>query len=246
MLFLFLVLVLLLMSTTTSVVFFVLVVPLIITLFLFLLFLVAAVPVFMLVLLVLLLLLFILTLGLHLLPWLFILYLFNHSRFFDFYFWFILVLHDGKMFVLLPFLIDFLLNNFQSDFEGFYLCSEFEETLMNFSFEMHLNSFLSVIDSLNCTTDLADLLVFYDCQQIVSHQIYFFTVLPESLNFLQASGRVIDLTILSKNGSLTHHLFDIFINREKPIQNLSRPFSGETGFVFNSRQIFLSFLLNFL
>ena len=158
MLFLFLVLVLLLMSTTTSVVFFVLVVPLIITLFLFLLFLVAAVPVFMLVLLVLLLLLFILTLGLHLLPWLFILYLFNHSRFFDFYFWFILVLHDGKMFVLLPFLIDFLLNNFQSDFEGFYLCSEFEETLMNFSFEMHLNSFLSVIDSLNCTTDLADLI----------------------------------------------------------------------------------------
>lgn len=83
----------------------------------------------------------------------------------------------GQGLVLFPFLIDFLLDYFEPDFQGLYLCSKSEEALVNFSLEMHLYSFLGVIDGLNSTTDLTNLLVLHHCEQIVTHQIYLFAVL---------------------------------------------------------------------
>lgn len=70
----------------------------------------------------------------------------------------VLALGYGQWLVLFPFLIDFLLDDFEPDLQGLYLCPESEEALVDFSLEMHLYSFLGVIDGLNSTTDLTNLI----------------------------------------------------------------------------------------
>ena len=54
------------------------------------------------------------------------------------------------------------------------------------------------------------------------------------------------MAILPKNGSLGHHLFDVFVDREESVENLPWPFGGETGLVLDGRKILLGLLLNFL
>jgi ABC-type polysaccharide/polyol phosphate transport system ATPase subunit len=54
-------------------------------------------------------------------------------------------------------LFKFLLQNFQSNFEGFNLSAKSEEALMDLSFKMHLNTFFGIVDGLNGSTNFADL-----------------------------------------------------------------------------------------
>ena len=54
-------------------------------------------------------------------------------------------------------LFQLLIKNFFPDFEGLNLSSKFQEPLMDFPFQMHLDSLLSIIDGLNGSTNLTNL-----------------------------------------------------------------------------------------
>lgn len=110
-------------------------------------------------------------------------------------------------------LFQLLIKNFLPDFQGLNLSSKFQEPLMDFPFQMHLDSLLSIIDGLNGSTNLTNLLLFNYSQQVISHQVYLFSMLPQPLHLLQATRRIINLPILTKYGCLLHHLFNILVNR---------------------------------
>ena len=62
------------------------------------------------------------------------------------------------MLVLFPFFVNILLNDFKSDSQGLNLSSQSKKSLVNFSFKVHLDSFFSIVDSLNSPTNLTNLI----------------------------------------------------------------------------------------
>lgn len=87
------------------------------------------------------------------------------------------------------------------------------------------------------------LLLLNHCEKVISHQVNLLASLSQPFYFLQAAGRVIDLSILSKDGCLPHHFLDVLVNGEDAVEYLSWTFSAETGLAFNSILIFLGLLL---
>lgn len=90
------------------------------------------------------------------------------------------------------------------------------------------------------------LLVLHHCEQVIAHQIHLLPVFPQPLHLLQAARGVVDLSIFSEDGSLPHHFFDVLVDGEEAVEDLSGPFGVETAFVFDGGQVFPGFLLYFL
>lgn len=88
--------------------------------------------------------------------------------------------------------------------------------------------------------------MFDHCEKIIPHEINLFPLLSQPLNLFKATGRIVDLPILSENCRLIHHLLDILIDSQNPIQDLSWSLGAETGFVFDRRLVFSSLLFYFL
>ena len=90
------------------------------------------------------------------------------------------------------------------------------------------------------------LLLLYDCLEVVTHQVDFLPPLSQSLDLFQAAGGVVDLSVLSEDFSLFHHLLDVLIDRQDAVEDLPWPLSAETGLALNGVSILLGLLLGLL
>jgi hypothetical protein len=88
--------------------------------------------------------------------------------------------------------------------------------------------------------------VFDNCKEIITHKIDFLPLLPEALNFLEATCRVVDLSVLTKDCGLSHHFFDIVVDGEKAVEDLARAFGGGVSFVLDSVEVLLGLLFDVL
>ena len=137
-----------------------------------------------------------------------------------------------------------LIEDFESDLKGFNFMSEFEESLMYFSFEVHLDSFVGVADGLDGSADKTDLLLLLHGHHIVSHEFDFLAPIPESIDLFQTSGAFIDPTTLAELLGLRGHFFDVLVDSDESVEDLFGPFCGVRTLVVDHLLILPDLLLH--
>jgi hypothetical protein len=90
------------------------------------------------------------------------------------------------------------------------------------------------------------LLLFNDCEKVIPHQVNFLSALTKSFNLLQTSRGIIDLPILSKDGSFLHHLIDVLVDGQDAVKDLPGALGTHTSFTFYGICILFGLLFCFL
>jgi len=69
--------------------------------------------------------------------------------------------------------------------------SQFQKSLMDFTLQMSLNSFLCIVDGLNCSTSLTDLYVNLNILFVAFEHYYLYHSLIKSISFAILASRLI-------------------------------------------------------
>jgi hypothetical protein len=86
------------------------------------------------------------------------------------------------------------------------------------------------------------LLLLYDGQQVVPHQVDLLPPLTQPLNFFQAPRGVVDLPVLSENRGFSHHLLNVLIDCQDSIEYLPGSLGTEASLVLYGILILFGFL----
>ncbi len=131
--------------------------------------------------------------------------------------------------------------------------TQFEKTLMNFTLQVGLDSFLGIVDCLDGATNDTNLesekmyfLLFLSIWHVWAHQLNLFSSFSQFLYFFKTPERVIDFTLLSVFLWIFDKFLDICLNGKDSVEDLFGSVGGEITFVIDDRLVLFGFFLNLL
>jgi hypothetical protein len=90
------------------------------------------------------------------------------------------------------------------------------------------------------------LLLFDHCEEVVSHEVDFLASFSEAVDFLEAAGGVVDLSVFAEDGGLPHHFLDVLVDGEDAVEYLPGALSAETALALDGVLVLLGLLLGLL
>ena len=131
--------------------------------------------------------------------------------------------------------------------------TQFEKTLMDFTLQMGLYSFLGIVDCLDGATNDTNLelcemyfLLFLGVRHVWAHQLDLFSSFSQFLDFFKAPERVINFTLLSVFLWIFDKFLDICLNGEDSVEDLFGSVGREIAFVIDDGLVLFGFFLNLL
>jgi hypothetical protein len=131
--------------------------------------------------------------------------------------------------------------------------TQFQESLMDFAFQMGLDSLFSIVYCLNGPTNNTNLqlqmgyfLLFLGICHIWAHEFDLFSSLSEFLHFFETPERVIDFALLTVFLWIFDKFLNICFNGQDSIEDLFGSVGWEIAFVIDDWLVLFGFFLNFL